>query len=46
MEAGKITLERESIQVEELVHQAVDAARPAATERDIEIALDLDGLGS
>jgi signal transduction histidine kinase len=45
VEAGKITLERESMQVEELVRQAVDAARPAATEKDIEIALDLDGLG-
>ena len=45
VEAGKITLERESIQVEELVRQAVDAARPAAMEKDIEIALDLDGLG-
>ena len=45
VEAGKITLERESMHVEELVRQAVDAARPAATERDIEIALDLDGLG-
>jgi signal transduction histidine kinase len=45
VEAGKITLERESMHVEELVHQAVDAARPAATEKDIEITLDLDGLG-
>jgi two-component system, OmpR family, phosphate regulon sensor histidine kinase PhoR len=31
--------------VEELVRQAVDAAQPAATEKDIEIAVDLDGLG-
>jgi len=45
VEAGKITLERESMHVEELVRQAVDAARPAATEKDIEIALDLEGLG-
>jgi signal transduction histidine kinase len=45
VEAGKISLERESMQVEELVRQAVDAARPAATEKDIEIALDLDGPG-
>jgi signal transduction histidine kinase len=45
VEAGKITLERGSMHVEELVRQAVDAARPAATEKDIEIALDLDGLG-
>ena len=45
MEAGKITLERGSTHVEELVRQAVDAARPAATEKGIEIALDLDGLG-
>jgi signal transduction histidine kinase len=47
VEAGKITLERKSMHVEELVQQAVDAARPAATEKDIEIeiAIDLDGLG-
>jgi signal transduction histidine kinase len=45
VEAGKITLERESMHVEELVRQAVDAAQPAATEKDIEIAVDLDGLG-
>lgn len=45
VEAGKITLERDSMHVEELVRQAVDAARPAATEKGIEIALDLDGLG-
>jgi signal transduction histidine kinase len=45
VEAGKITLERKSMHVEELVHQAVDAAGPAATVKDIEIAIDLDGLG-
>ena len=45
VEAGRITLERGATHVEELVRQAVDAARPAATEKGIEIALDLDGLG-
>ncbi|HEY8630499.1 MAG TPA: ATP-binding protein [Gaiellaceae bacterium] len=45
VEAGKITLERESMHVEELVRHAVDAARPAATEKGIEIALDLNGPG-
>jgi signal transduction histidine kinase len=45
VEAGKITLEPESTHVEELVRQAVDAARPAAREKDIEIVLDLDGIG-
>jgi signal transduction histidine kinase len=45
VEAGKIALEPGSTHVEELVRQAVDTARPAATERGIAIALDLDGLG-
>jgi signal transduction histidine kinase len=45
VEAGKITLEPEPTDVEELVRQAVDTARPAATERGIELDLDLDGLG-
>jgi signal transduction histidine kinase len=44
VEAGKITLDPQSIDLEELVHQSVDAAQPTATERGIEIALDLDGL--
>jgi signal transduction histidine kinase len=44
VEAGKITLDSRSLDFEELVHQSVDAARPAATEKGIEIALDLDGL--
>jgi signal transduction histidine kinase len=45
VEAGRIALDPGSTHLEELVRQAVDAARPAATEKDIEIALDLDGLG-
>jgi len=45
VEAGKIALDAGSTHVEELVRQAVDAARPAATEKSIEIDLDLDGLG-
>ena len=45
VEAGKIALDPRSTHVGELVHQAVDAARPAAREKGIEIDLDLDGLG-
>jgi signal transduction histidine kinase len=45
VEADKITLEPEPTDVEDLVRQAVDAARPAATEKGIEFAVDLDGLG-
>jgi signal transduction histidine kinase len=44
VEAGKITLDSQSIDLEEVVHQSVDAAQPTATEKGIEIALDLDGL--
>jgi signal transduction histidine kinase len=44
VEAGKIALEAGPTDVEELVRQAVDAARPAATEKGIEFDLDLDGL--
>ncbi len=44
VEAGKITLDPGSTDVEELVRQAVDAARPAATEKGIEFDLDLEGL--
>jgi len=45
VEAGKITLEPESTDVEDIVRQAVDAARPAATEKGIELDVDLGGLG-
>jgi signal transduction histidine kinase len=45
VEAGKIALEPGPTDVEELVRQAVDAARPAATEKGIEFDFDLDGLG-
>jgi signal transduction histidine kinase len=45
VEAGKITLEAGPTDVEELVRQAVDAARPAATEKAIALDVDLDGLG-
>jgi signal transduction histidine kinase len=44
VEAGKITLDPGSIHLDELVRQSVDAAQPTATEKGIEIALDLDGL--
>jgi signal transduction histidine kinase len=44
VEAGKITLDPGPTDVEELVRQAVDAARPAATEKGIEFDLDLEGL--
>jgi signal transduction histidine kinase len=45
VEAGKIALEPRATDVDDLVRQAVDAARPAATEKDIEFDVDLDGLG-
>ena len=45
VEAGKIALEPGPTDVEDLVRQAVDAARPAATEKGIEFCVDLDGLG-
>ena len=45
VEAGEITLEPGSTDVEELVREAVDAAQPAAAMKGIEITLDLDGLG-
>jgi two-component system phosphate regulon sensor histidine kinase PhoR len=44
VEAGKITLDPRPIHLDELVHESVDAAQPTATEKGIEIALDLDGL--
>lgn len=45
VEAGKIALESGPTDLEELARQAVEAARPAATEKNIELDLDLDGLG-
>jgi signal transduction histidine kinase len=45
VEAGKIALEPRATDVDDLVRQAVDAARPAATEKAIEFDVDLDGLG-
>jgi signal transduction histidine kinase len=45
VEAGKITLEPEPTDVEDLVRQAVDTARPAATEKGIGFDVDLGGLG-
>jgi signal transduction histidine kinase len=45
VEADKITLEPEPTDVEDLVRQAVDAARPAASEKGIELDVELDGLG-
>jgi signal transduction histidine kinase len=44
VDAGKIALERGPVDVEELVHQAVDAALPAATEKRIALDVDLHGL--
>jgi signal transduction histidine kinase len=41
VEAGKISLDPGPTDVEELVRQAVDAARPAATNKGIELDLDL-----
>jgi signal transduction histidine kinase len=46
VEAGGISLARGPTDVEELVRQAVDAARPAASEQGIDLGLevDLDGV--
>jgi signal transduction histidine kinase len=44
VEAGKIALDPSFIHLDELVRQSVDAAQPTATEKGIEIALDLDGF--
>ena len=46
VEAGKITLDPGLTDIEELVRQAVDTARPAATEKGIAVDLDLavDGV--
>jgi signal transduction histidine kinase len=45
VEAGRIALEAGPTDVEEVVRQAADAARPAATEKGIELELDVDGIG-
>jgi signal transduction histidine kinase len=45
VEAGKIVLEPEPTDLGELVRQAVDAARPTANEKGIELDVDLDRLG-
>jgi signal transduction histidine kinase len=44
LKAGEITLEPGPTDVEELVAQAVEAARPAAAEKGIELDVALDGL--
>jgi signal transduction histidine kinase len=46
VEAGKITLDPGLTHIDELVRQAVDTARPAATEKGIAVDLDLavDGV--
>jgi signal transduction histidine kinase len=45
VEAGKITIETGPTDVDELVHQAVETARPAAAEQGVELELETDGLG-
>jgi signal transduction histidine kinase len=45
VEAGKITLDPGLTDIEELVRQAVDTARPAATEKGIAVDLDLGVVG-
>ena len=44
VEAGKIALDLGPTNIELLVRQAVDAARPAAAEKEIEFHLELGGL--
>jgi signal transduction histidine kinase len=45
VDAGKITIERAPTDVDELVREAVEAARPTATEQGVELELEVDGLG-
>jgi signal transduction histidine kinase len=46
IEAGEVALERAPTEVEELVREAADAARPAAVHEGIELDLDFDaGIG-
>jgi signal transduction histidine kinase len=45
VKAGGIALEAGPTDVEEVVRQAAEAARPAATEKGIELELDVDGIG-
>jgi signal transduction histidine kinase len=44
VEAGKIALDLGPTNIELLVRQAVDAARPVAAEKEIELHLELGGL--
>ncbi len=46
VEAGKISLDPGPTDIEELVRQAVDAARPAAAEKSIAVNLDLGVAGA
>jgi signal transduction histidine kinase len=46
VEAGTLSLQREPADLDELVHQAVDAARPAAAEKRVELEVEPDGLGA
>jgi signal transduction histidine kinase len=45
VDAGKIAIERAPTDVDELVREAVEAARPTATEQGVELELEVDGLG-
>lgn len=44
VEAGTLSLQREPADLDELVRQAVDAARPAAAEKRVELEVEPDGL--
>jgi signal transduction histidine kinase len=43
VDAGKISLESGMTDLDELVREAVEAARPVAAEHDVELGLDADG---
>ena len=45
VDAGKIQIERAPTDIADVVREAVEAARPAAAERRVELDLELDGLG-
>jgi signal transduction histidine kinase len=44
VEAGTLSLQRGPADLDELVRQAVDAARPAASEKRVELEIEPDGL--
>ena len=46
IEAGRLDLDRQPLDLSELVDEAVEALTPAAAARDVTIELDADGPGA